>query len=194
MTNRYRREFCLPVLTGVCLSVSMFMSGLLEAGSVPAAAVNDPVAIHSPTVSSPGRHFYSRVGAVLESPDSPDAEAVTTGEEDAPVMVNINTASAEELAAALPGIGPGKAQNIVEWREANGPFQTVEQLLEVSGIGPKTLEAIRPHVLLADSVSTTRHLRHQSRQEDAVTLALGRVIRKAERDRVQALRPMNQLR
>ena len=52
-------------------------------------------------------------------------------------MVDINTATAAEL-EALPRIGPVTAQNIVEYREANGPFETIEGLQDVPGIGPAT--------------------------------------------------------
>ncbi len=55
-------------------------------------------------------------------------------------QIDINTASAEELAEALKGIGAKKAEAIVQYREENGPFTAVEQLTEVKGIGPKTLE------------------------------------------------------
>lgn len=50
-------------------------------------------------------------------------------------LVNINTASAEQLAAGLVGVGPAKAQAIVAYREANGPFTDKVQLLDVKGIG-----------------------------------------------------------
>lgn len=53
--------------------------------------------------------------------------------------VNINTATAEELVEVLKGIGPKKAQAIIDYREAKGPFASIEQLQEVKGIGPATL-------------------------------------------------------
>jgi competence protein ComEA len=59
-----------------------------------------------------------------------------------PGKVNINTASAAEL-EALPGIGEVIAQRIVDHRTEHGPFPTVEDLLDVSGIGESTLEDIR---------------------------------------------------
>jgi len=59
--------------------------------------------------------------------------------------VNINTASAAEL-ATLKGIGPAKAQAIVEHREKNGQFKTVDDLKLVRGIGDKMLERLRPNV------------------------------------------------
>ncbi len=52
-------------------------------------------------------------------------------------LVNINTATASEL-ETLPGVGEVTAQRIIEYREANGPFERVEEIQEVSGIGPKT--------------------------------------------------------
>ncbi len=55
--------------------------------------------------------------------------------------VNINMAEKSEL-EALPGIGAVKAQSIINYREQGGPFRDIEELLNVSGIGDKTLEAI----------------------------------------------------
>ncbi len=63
-------------------------------------------------------------------------------------QLNINTASKEEL-QALPGIGPVLADRIIEYRNRYGPFISVEQLLEVKGIGPKILERLRPLVTVA---------------------------------------------
>ena len=63
--------------------------------------------------------------------------------------ININSASADEL-DSLPGIGPTKAQAIIDYRDQNGPFQSVDDLLNVSGIGPKTLETIRDQITVFD--------------------------------------------
>jgi competence protein ComEA len=54
--------------------------------------------------------------------------------------ININTASVEEL-IKLNRIGPKYAERIVQYRETNGPFVNVEDIVMVKGIGPKTLEA-----------------------------------------------------
>lgn len=59
--------------------------------------------------------------------------------------VDINTATAAEL-ATINGIGPAKAKAIVDHREANGKFASVEDLQSVSGIGEKLLERMRPQV------------------------------------------------
>ena len=58
--------------------------------------------------------------------------------------VNINTASKKEL-GALPGIGETLAQRIIDYRSANGPFSTVDELTKVKGIGAKTLEKLKPY-------------------------------------------------
>ncbi len=69
-------------------------------------------------------------------------ETTAAGAED---LINVNTASAEEL-DELPGIGPSKANRIIEHREYYGPFQTVDELDDVWGIGSSTLEDMRPYV------------------------------------------------
>jgi competence protein ComEA len=62
--------------------------------------------------------------------------------------VNINTADAATLAKSLDGIGMSKAQAIVAWREAHGPFKSVDDLTQVKGFGAKTLERNRAAILL----------------------------------------------
>ena len=78
----------------------------------------------------------------LPSGDDEDAE------ERSPLL-DVNDATAEEL-AELPGIGAVLAGRIVDCRTANGPFASVEDLLEVSGIGPAKLEQIRPYICVGD--------------------------------------------
>ena len=62
-----------------------------------------------------------------------------------PELLNINTASAEEL-QTLPNIGARMAQRIVDYREQHGKFASVEALQKVKGIGAKALEKLRPFV------------------------------------------------
>ena len=58
--------------------------------------------------------------------------------------VNINSASKREL-DALPGIGEVLAQRIIDYRSANGPFQSVDELIKIKGIGEKTLAKLKPY-------------------------------------------------
>ena len=62
-----------------------------------------------------------------------------------PVLLNINTASAEEL-QTLPNIGESTAQKIVDYRTQHGNFASVDALQNVRGIGAKTLEKLKPFV------------------------------------------------
>lgn len=61
--------------------------------------------------------------------------------------VDINSADANALAAALKGVGVKTASEIVSYRKRNGPFKTPEDLLEVKGIGPRTLEVNKNDIL-----------------------------------------------
>ena len=72
-------------------------------------------------------------------------EALAPAEEQTEDKVNINTADADRL-DALPGIGPVLAQRIIDWRTANGPFTSPEDLLQVSGIGQTTLDGLRDRI------------------------------------------------
>lgn len=65
--------------------------------------------------------------------------------------ININSASQKDL-ESLPRIGPVTAKNIIEFREANGPFKTIQEITKVKRIGPKTLEKIKPFITLGDSL------------------------------------------
>lgn len=66
--------------------------------------------------------------------------------------VNINTADAKTIGESLSGIGLKKAQAIVKYREEKGAFKTVEELVNVDGIGEKTVAKIKNDVLLSDVV------------------------------------------
>lgn len=70
--------------------------------------------------------------------------------------VNINTADAETLAAELDGIGLSKAQAIVQYRTTNGPFQSADELVEVKGIGTRTVEMNQDNILVQAPDKTSK--------------------------------------
>ena len=86
---------------------------------------------------------------------APDSYAITTQhyapetepEETGPL--DINTATLEEL-DTLSGIGPVLAQRIIDYRDEHGPFQSVEELLEVKGIGEATLSRFREEITVKE--------------------------------------------
>lgn len=61
--------------------------------------------------------------------------------------VNINRANAAQL-QTLNGIGPSKAQEIIKYRKAHGGFKSVDELVNVNGIGPKTVQKLKPQVTI----------------------------------------------
>ena len=75
---------------------------------------------------------------VVEDPPSNTSAAPAS-------LININTASAEEL-ESLPGIGDAIAERIITYREENGGFDTVEEIMKVSGIGEKKFEEIKDQI------------------------------------------------
>lgn len=68
-------------------------------------------------------------------------------------VVNINTASAEQLAAALKGVGPSKAEAIINYREANGAFKHIDELVNVKGIGVRTVDLNREAIRLGGNAA-----------------------------------------
>jgi len=81
---------------------------------------------------------------VAAGTQAPAADSAAARQADAPEWpIDINRASAEEL-VALPGIGPARAAAIIALRDAQGGLRSLDELLDVKGIGPKTLERLRP--------------------------------------------------
>jgi competence protein ComEA len=64
--------------------------------------------------------------------------------------VDINSADADTLATELTGIGAAKAAAIVAYREANGPFKRLEDLMKIKGVGEKTLEKNRANIVIQE--------------------------------------------
>ena len=69
------------------------------------------------------------------------------------LALDLNTATLEDL-DALPGIGPALAQRIIAYRQSHGPFKKIDDLMEVSGIGPIKLEKIKPYLTVSEKDET----------------------------------------
>lgn len=82
---------------------------------------------------------------IAAAPGTSTSTGSSTSTETAGTMVNVNTAD-EALLDTIPEVGPATAQAIIEYRTQIGSFTSVEELIDVTGIGPATLEAMRPFV------------------------------------------------
>ncbi|MCS5720853.1 ComEA family DNA-binding protein [Herbiconiux sp. CPCC 203407] len=102
---------------------------VLAVGEAPAAAAGSAGAGGSPSSGASGGPGVSS-GVAGGSPGA---------------LINLNSATALDL-DTLPRIGPAMAARIISWRDENGPFATVDDLLQVTGIGDKTFESLRPLV------------------------------------------------
>lgn len=103
----------------------------------------DRAAVNLARVVSDGEQLV--VPAKGEAPAAPSGGGPAAGGAPGRALLDLNTADAAAL-EQLPRIGPAMAQRILEWRDANGRFAAVEDLLAVPGIGEKMLESLRPHV------------------------------------------------
>ena len=111
---------------------------LLDAAGGPAPdAAPDQLALAA-LLTDGERVYVPRVGEVLPAPVTGSGG----GSGQAAGPVDLNRATLEEL-EELPGVGPATAQAIVDHRERNGPFRSVDELLDVRGIGEAKLEALR---------------------------------------------------
>ena len=87
-------------------------------------------------------HWHIPREGEASTPPSQSAEGVGT-----PEKIDINSATVEQL-KTLPNIGDVRAQAIASYRDANGAFENIEDLTEVSGIGPATMDSIRDLVVV----------------------------------------------
>lgn len=95
-------------------------------------------------VSDGAKIDVPRRGEAVDSAQGIDL-STSTSTEPAGAIVNVNTAD-EALLDTIPEVGPATAQAIIDYRTQIGSFTSVEQLIDVTGIGPATLEAMRPFV------------------------------------------------
>ncbi|CAM3989886.1 helix-hairpin-helix domain-containing protein [Helcobacillus massiliensis] len=134
-------------LTGDADTTSLNLARPLQDGEhihVLAHGEEPPPGYSAGTIGSPGSTGTTGSSSPGSGGGPAEARGTSTGGPGggADGRININTATAQEL-QELPGVGPSIAQRIIEFRDANGPFPSVDSLTEVSGIGPATLEKLR---------------------------------------------------
>lgn len=95
---------------------------------------------------APSTASAQSMAAATEAPAT--AAQAQAAPESAVDAVDINTASADELADRLSGVGASKAEAIIRYREQFGPFESVDELSEVTGIGAATVERNRERIRL----------------------------------------------
>jgi len=111
-----------------------------------AAAILMLVFSVSMLAGSPTAHAQERKLTAVSA--AAPAPATRSAAKPAAERVNINTADAQTLAANLKGVGETRAQEIVRYREAYGPFASADELMEVKGIGQSTLDMNRDVITL----------------------------------------------
>ncbi len=145
----------------------MTLAGLLLSGLViqrawygRATVPEDYYAAMDSAFAAATRNLGDTLDASLHTQtDTADTSEKELPAEPAAVRININTANARQL-QQLSGIGPVLARRITVFRERNGPFAAVEDLVEVSGIGPKTLENIRTLLYLKERPAARDSVEH----------------------------------
>jgi len=118
---------------------SIVRDAMIAAGGPADEADLDRINLAAPLSDGIQIHFPSE-GEAAAAPGSPLTSGVP-----ASGPININTASPEEL-DMLSGIGPAIAGRIIDYRQTNGPFQSIEQIKDVKGIGDALFEKIKDHI------------------------------------------------
>ena len=161
------------LIVAIAAGAIVFVSRHSGAGEpievIPSSGPSSPVEVYlSGAVAAEGIYelsqdssledVFQRAGGVVEGLDPikvkvrvlhADEDPFDQEDETEGGKININTASIEEL-QTLYGIGPVKAQAIIDYRNENGFFHSVDELINVFRIGPKTLEEIRDQVTVVD--------------------------------------------
>ena len=117
--------------------------------AVLSAAQNTVSAETSDTETKLDTETKTDTGAKSDTETKPDTETGTEAESRVAGKININTAGLGQL-ETLPGIGAVLAQRIIDYREENGAFLTVEEIKEVSGIGDKRFDAIKDCICVSE--------------------------------------------
>lgn len=141
--------------TALAVVVTMFVTGLLlqHLRPQPPVPANTYAAVDSVfNARSQQTDSQQLVTAAAFMPDTSDT--LEPKEPKEAVRMNLNTATGRQL-QQLSGVGPVLAQRILAYRKQNGAFVRVDELMEVSGIGPKTLDSIKPLLFVPESADTS---------------------------------------
>ena len=116
-----------------------------QSSHAPQASSSSSQETYGPPQEAAPSSFAVPSSAAPSSQDTPSSDTPASSQEPAVKQVNINTATEQEL-LEIPGVLPMRARFIVQYREEHGPYQSVEDLLNVPGIGKEVLEDLRPYV------------------------------------------------
>jgi len=135
-------------ITWVLVIVAVGTTGFLLGQSTLSASSSQTVELTGQTSADTVSELQSAISqepVVEQAVPSENTDGLVLADQSG--LININTASQAQL-EELPGIGPTKAKAIIEYRLKYGVFLRIDDLLKVKGIGPKTLESLRPKVSL----------------------------------------------
>lgn len=115
------------------------------------SAEAEPSGLNLAALLEDGEHLL--VPTLVSNPGLPGdqhpAPQISTQDAKSASLINLNTATQSEL-ESLPGIGPVLAREIISYRDSNGPFQNIEDVIEVKGIGPAKYDQIKDMITLDD--------------------------------------------
>lgn len=138
---RYWDRLCLGALLAAILAMIVY---LLVPRPVATIAL-EPFRLAAPAVVTPVDETASDEAALSETETKPKRHYASHKKPAHPPITDINTAGMVQL-QLLPGIGPKMAERVLEYRKQNGRFSSIDQIMDVKGIGPKKFEKMRPFI------------------------------------------------
>lgn len=130
----------LGLSAAIGFSITQFKNSYVDQGTPPTIEEKEEFKALSDSI-------YHSVNHSDGLENSGDIETKEKGSKVGVEFVNINTANKDEL-TVLPKIGPVTAERIIHYRQDYGPFKSIDDLIKVKGIGPKTLDKIKERIVL----------------------------------------------